>query len=140
MAPADDLVAGLLGFDDHANRHHFQTPVGAVGLPWWVLMIVMGREVFMTIFRQAAVRKGVIISAIGSAKWKTGFQSTWVGASYFWFFAATLNQVGDWPAGTWSVASTFIGAVGVVSMFGAVVLTVYSFWEYLSRYGRIFRA
>ena len=59
-------------------------------LPWWVVAIVLGRELFMTIFRQAAARRGVVIAAIGPAKWKTGFQSVWVGAAYFWFFAATL--------------------------------------------------
>ena len=64
------------------------TPFGLVGLPWWVLAIVLGREVFMTLFRQAARKRGVVIAAIGPAKWKTAFQLIWVGAAYFWFFAA----------------------------------------------------
>src|SRR5439155_20582806 len=63
----------------------FITPLGPVGLPWWVVAIVLGREVFMTVFRQAAHRRGVVIAAIGPAKWKTGFQLVWQGLAYFWF-------------------------------------------------------
>ena len=33
----------------------------------------------MTLFRQVAARRGVVIAAIGPAKWKTAFQSIWVG-------------------------------------------------------------
>ncbi|MGH7615683.1 MAG: CDP-alcohol phosphatidyltransferase family protein, partial [Gemmatimonadaceae bacterium] len=41
----------------------FVTPFGDVGLAWWVIAIVLGRELFMTIFRQAAARRGVVIAA-----------------------------------------------------------------------------
>src|SRR5438874_5818202 len=68
----------------------FVTPVGDVGLPWWVAAIVLGREVAMTVFRQAAARRGVVIAAIGAAKWKTGLQLLWQGSAYCWFFAVTL--------------------------------------------------
>src|SRR6266705_6125389 len=50
----------------------FVTPLGSVGLTWWVVAIVLGREVFMTIFRHVAAKRGVVIAAIGPAKWKTG--------------------------------------------------------------------
>src|SRR5438874_9446173 len=48
----------------------FVTPLGTIGLPWWVVAIVLGRELFMTIYRQMAARRGVVIAAIGPAKWK----------------------------------------------------------------------
>src|SRR6476661_5242973 len=63
----------------------FLTPLGAVGLPLWVVLVVLGRELLMTLFRQLAAKRGVVIAAIGPAKWKAGFQYVWVGASYFWF-------------------------------------------------------
>ena len=57
----------------------------------------------MTIFRQLAARRGVVIAAIGPAKWKTGFQWIWVGAAYFWFFAVTLAVRQRWGDGpSWS--------------------------------------
>src|ERR687890_60278 len=68
----------------------FITPLGPIGLSWWVIAIVIGRELFMTVFRQAAARRGVVIAAIGPAKWKSGFHWLWVGSAYFWFFAATI--------------------------------------------------
>src|SRR6476469_10429999 len=79
-----------------ASRLQFQTPWGSVGLPWWIATIVIGREIFMTIFRQIAARRGVVISAIGPAKWKTAFQSIWVGASYFWFMTVAFVHANGW--------------------------------------------
>src|SRR5881392_204258 len=40
-----------------ANVLPFHTPLGEIPLTWWVLAIVLGRELFMTLFRQAAVRR-----------------------------------------------------------------------------------
>ena len=115
------------------------TPFGTVGLPWWIVAIVIGRELFMTIFRHAAARRGVIISAIGSAKWKTGFQSTWVGSAYFWFFAATLARDRRWADETaWHAFANFNGIVGTVTMIVSVVLTLYSLVVYLRRYAGVF--
>ncbi|WP_373067708.1 CDP-alcohol phosphatidyltransferase family protein, partial [Gemmatimonas sp.] len=115
----------------------FQTPFGAVSLPLWIVLVVLGREAFMSVFRQVAARRGLVIAAIGPAKWKTTFQSIWLGAAYFWFFAATLAGREGWEGdGAWRVFAYFIGFVGVTSMIGAVVLTVWSLWLYLRRYGR----
>ena len=116
----------------------FRTPVGDLPLPWWILAIVLGRELFMTAFRQAASRRGVVIAAIGPAKWKTGFQWVWVGAAYFWFFAATIAANRRWDSAAWNAFASFNGIVGLTAMTGAVVLTIYSLVLYLRSYGRIF--
>ena len=115
----------------------FVTPLGAVGLPWWVLAVVLGRELFMTLFRQAAARRGVIIAAIGPAKWKTGFQWTWVGATFFWFAAATAAARYRWEGAPWRAWAYFNAAVGIVSMLAAVYLTLYSLWLYMRQYGGV---
>jgi CDP-diacylglycerol---glycerol-3-phosphate 3-phosphatidyltransferase len=116
----------------------FRTPFGDVALAWWIIALVLGRELLMTIFRQAAARRGVVIAAIGPAKWKTGFQSLWVGSAYFWFFAATLAATRGWDTPAWNDFANFNGIVGVVAMIGAVALTLYSLVLYLRTYGRIF--
>jgi phosphatidylglycerophosphate synthase len=116
----------------------FITPFGAVGLPLWVLVLVLGRELFMTAFRQAAARRGVVIGAIGAAKLKTGFQWTWIGTAFFWFAAARAATVYGWSGPLWHAAAVFIGTVGVGAMAGAVSLTVYSLVLYLHRYGGLF--
>jgi phosphatidylglycerophosphate synthase len=122
-----------------ANVFPFHTPVGEIPLTWWVLAIVLGREAFMTLFRQAAARRGVVIAAIGPAKWKTAFQWIWVGAAYFWFFAATLAASRHWEAfAPWRAWANFNGVVGVLAMLGAIALTIYSLALYLRSYGRVF--
>jgi phosphatidylglycerophosphate synthase len=130
---ADDWPARALN-----NDLPFRTPFGEVPLVWWVLAVVLGREIFMTLFRQVAARRGVVIAAIGPAKWKTAFQSIWVGSAYFWFFAATLAANRGWgDVQPWTGFANFNGLVGVAAMTGAVLLTLYSLALYLRRYGRL---
>ena len=116
----------------------FVTPAGTIGLPWWVVAVVLGREVFMTVFRQAAARRGVVIAAIGPAKWKTGFQLVWQGSAYFWFFAATLAASQGWTTAPWRSFALFNGTVGTLTMIVAVVLTLYSLVLYLRTFGTVF--
>lgn len=138
MAPHNDPLVPTSAESIDAGRLPFLTPFGAVGLPWWVVAIVIGREIFMTIFRQAAARRGVVISAIGPAKWKTAFQSVWVGSAYFWFFAATLATSRGWSSAAWRAFAYFNGTVGTLTMIASVFLTVYSLVLYLRRYGGMF--
>jgi phosphatidylglycerophosphate synthase len=122
----------------------FATPWGRVGLPLWIVLVVLGREALMTIFRQIAARRGVVISAIGPAKWKTGFQSIWVGSAYFWFSYATWLRVHGAGLGAGGRAfavnfAWFNGIVGTISMLVAVALTLYSLALYFQRYGYLLR-
>jgi phosphatidylglycerophosphate synthase len=137
------LVDGVLGPMQRdgtgAPAFPFVTPWGAVGLPWWILAIVLGRELFMTVFRQAAARRGVVIGAIGPAKVKTGFQWTWVGIAFFWFGAATLAAQERWASLAWRAFAWVNGLAGVLTMTVAVALTLWSMWLYLRRYSGVFR-
>ena len=116
----------------------FITPWGDVTLPWWIVLIVLGRELAMTIFRQAAARRGVVIAAIGPAKVKTGFQLVWQGGAYLWFAMATAALRHQWQGPLWRGTALFIGTAGTILMSIAVLLTLYSLWLYVSRYGRVF--
>jgi CDP-diacylglycerol---glycerol-3-phosphate 3-phosphatidyltransferase len=138
MAPANDPFIPTRAESIDAGRLPFLTPFGAVGLPWWIVAVVIGREIFMTVFRQAAARRGTVISAIGPAKWKTGFQSVWVGSAYFWFFAATLALARGWTSDAWRWFAWFNGIVGTLTMVASVFLTIYSLVLYLRRYARVF--
>lgn len=138
MSPVTETFAPTRESLGTAHGFAFRTPFGQVGLPWWVVAIVLGRELFMTVFRQLAARRGVVIAAIGPAKWKTGFQSIWVGSAYFWFFAATVAARNEWDNTAWHSFAWFNGMVGVVTMSAAVFLTVYSLALYVKRYGHVF--
>lgn len=141
----DALVAGVAGpmfgaAPGHAVAHlayPYIVPFAVVGLPWWILALVLGREVAMTAFRQYAKYKGVVIEAIGSAKWKTGFQLVWVGASLFWFAYATAAAEYDWTSPLATAWSHFVGLVNVVSMAGAVGLTAWSMVLYARQYRKL---
>jgi CDP-diacylglycerol--glycerol-3-phosphate 3-phosphatidyltransferase len=121
-----------------ATEFPFVTPFGNVGLPLWIVLVVLGREVFMTIFRQFAKRRGIVIAAIGPAKWKTGFQLVWQGSAYFWFFAATLAAAKGWSNALWRAFVLFNGTVGTIMMVAALILTVYSLALYLRSFGNVF--
>lgn len=111
----------------------YVTPFGVFGLPWWIIAVVLGREAFMTIYRSMAARRGIIIAASRTAKWKTGFQWTWVGATFFWFAAATAAAAYHWTGSLWVSFAYFNGLVNVISMVVAVALTLYSQLLYLRR-------
>jgi CDP-diacylglycerol--glycerol-3-phosphate 3-phosphatidyltransferase len=118
----------------------FVTPWGRVGLPLWIVLVILGREAFMAVFRQAAARHGVVIAAIGPAKWKTAMQLVWQGAAYFWFFTATLARARGWEDHPlWRAIADFIGIVGAAAMVVALALTLYSLWLYLVRYRILLR-
>ena len=131
-------LARFLGVEADPRAYPFETFFGPVGLPWWIVAAVLGRELFMTLFRTAAAKRGVIIAAIGPAKWKTGFQATWIGAAYFWLFASTLATEAQWGGAAWQAFALFNGMVGVGSMTGAVILTMYSLALYMRRYSYVF--
>ena len=135
------LVGTLIAMYLLAPRFPFVTPLGPIGLPLWVVIVVLGREVFMTVFRQAAARRGVVIAAIGPAKWKTGFQLMWQGSAYCWFWIATVAAEQRWENySAWRGFALFNGTVGTLMMIGAVFLTIYSLVVYMRSFGSVFGA
>jgi len=117
----------------------FVTPLGLVGLPMWILGVVILRELLMTAFRQFAARQGVVIAALGPAKLKTAFQMIWVGAAFFWFMASSAAREYRWTGQAWNAFAHFNGIVGTVAMVLAIAMTLYSMALYLRRYGSIVR-
>jgi phosphatidylglycerophosphate synthase len=117
----------------------FVTPLGLVGLPIWILAVVVVREVAMTLFRQYAARRGIVIAALGPGKWKTTFQMIWVGAAFFWFMASTAAMEHGWRGTAWHAFALFNGIVGTISMVLAIALTIYSMGLYVRTYGPMMR-
>lgn len=117
----------------------FVTPLGLVGLPMWILAVVVLRELLMTLFRQYAAKRGIVIAALGPGKLKTAFQMIWVGAAFFWFMASSAAMEHGWRGSAWQAFALFNGIVGTISMVVAIVLTLYSMGLYVRRYGPLFR-
>jgi CDP-diacylglycerol--glycerol-3-phosphate 3-phosphatidyltransferase len=122
-----------------AHEFLFITPYGEYDLPWWVVAIILGREVTMTWFRQFASRRGVVIAAIWPAKWKTTIQLIWSGSAYFWFYLATLMRERGWDGPVSDTIGKICGTVGALAMLLALALTLYSLYIYMRDYGYVFR-
>ena len=80
-------------------------------LPWWVTIVILAREIGITVWRMAVVRRTVIAADRGG-KLKTVLQITAV-SWYLWPWPSPLDAVGPWLMG------------------GAVVLTVLTGMDYL---------
>ncbi|MEA3244529.1 MAG: CDP-alcohol phosphatidyltransferase family protein [Gemmatimonadota bacterium] len=145
QAPETDSVhhwISAAGFARDAASHYpfvisFAGADFRVPLPWWVILVVLGREVAMTVLRQLAHRRGTVIAAIFAAKLKTAFQLIWIGAAFFWFFVATVDRLDVRDRAGWDLLANTVGTIGAVAMVVSVALTLYSMAIYLARYGRI---
>jgi CDP-diacylglycerol--glycerol-3-phosphate 3-phosphatidyltransferase len=107
-------------------------------LPLWVAVLLVGREAFMTVLRQVARRRGVVIAAAGAGKLKTIVQDIFIGATIGWFAWKDMAQVFGWTGRLGHLWGRFHGAVVAVTLASAVLLTVYSLGVYLYRYRGLF--
>jgi phosphatidylglycerophosphate synthase len=136
--PGDPLL-GLLPAVAERSAYPFVTwGVDAVWFPWWVLVLILGREAFMTWFRGFAQARGTVIAAQQLGKYKAGGQYTWMGASYLWFAFKLLTDEQGWhgPAAMFGVR--LLGAIGTLAMILALVMTFVSLVDYLVRHHDVF--
>jgi len=103
-------------------------------LPMWVMIVIFGRELLVTLFRQWAVRRDVVIAAGRSGKYKALIQNLFSGGLLLWYPLAESANAWGWSGfslGAWTLLhSTWIG----VTLGLALVLTVYSMFDYLWSY------
>lgn len=109
-------------------------------LPLWVLIVLIGREVAMTVFRHVAKRRGVVIAAAGAGKAKTIVQDIFIGATIAWFAWKDMRVAFGWERG-WLGAlwEQFHGTVVAITLAVAVLLTGYSLAVYVYRYRSLLR-
>lgn len=109
-------------------------------LPLWVFVLLMGRELFMTLLRSWAKGRGVVIAAAAAGKLKTIIQDVFIGATILWFGWRDLAAERGWRRG-WAgeLWDRLHGWVVAITLGIAVLLTVYSLGHYLYRYRGLFR-
>lgn len=86
-------------------------------LPWWIVVVVLGREIIITVFRLVVAKKNVIPASRGG-KLKTLSQGI---------------ALGFWLTPSWVIVGDWIFAVNWVLMGVVVVLTVATGIDYLVR-------
>ncbi|MBI4540466.1 MAG: CDP-alcohol phosphatidyltransferase family protein [Gemmatimonadetes bacterium] len=117
---------------------HGDRPVGALPwggeLPLWVLLVVFGRELLVTVFRSYAARRGVVIAAGKSGKYKAFFQNLFSGSLLLWYVLRMAALGSGWREELWDGWAAFHGAFVGGTLGLAVILTVYSMVDYLWSY------
>lgn len=106
-------------------------------LPMWVLVVIFGREIFITAFRSYAARRGVVIAAGLSGKRKALFQMLFIGALLLWYPLVDVAAGRGWSGWAWDAFSGVLGSFVAVTLAVAIILTVYSMFDYLWSYRRL---
>lgn len=105
--------------------------------PMWVLLVIFGRELFITVFRTYAARRGVVIAAGISGKRKALFQMLFIGGLLLWYPLARFAADVGWSGWLWRTFAAGLRAWVGVTLAVAIVLTVYSMIDYLWSYRRV---
>lgn len=139
LDPVADKLLLVVTFIPFFLISHRPGPEGAIPwwgeLPVWVLVVVFGRELFITGFRSWAARRGVVISAGMSGKWKAFTQNLFIGAVLLWYPLSLTARSSGWGGSLfWEAWRTFHAAFIGLSLAVAVYLTVHSLLDYLWAY------
>ncbi len=103
-------------------------------LPLWVLIVVLGRESLVTLFRGFAKRQGVVIPAGKEGKYKALFQNLFIGGEIFWLALRARALERGWDSPFWSFWEVFHGSFVAITLTVAVLLTAYSLVAYVWKY------
>lgn len=116
------------------------------GIPWWgnvplwVAAVLVGREILMTLFRQVARKRGVVIAAASAGKIKTIVQDVFIGATIAWFAWKDMRHAFGWETGWFGAFwERFHGTVIAVTLAVTLLITVYSLGVYVYKYRMLFR-
>lgn len=106
-------------------------------LPVWVLVVILGRELVVTIVRQVVARQGRVMAAGPSGKYKAVFQNIFSGATLLWYALQSWAASAGWTGTWWELWQRLLhGPVVALSLLIALVLTVYSMIVYLRSWTR----
>ena len=141
MDPIADKLLVLATFVPFFMISHRTGPVGDLPywgeLPAWVLVVIFGREILVTLVRQIAARNGRIIPAGKSGKYKAAVQSIFCGAALLWYALQAAAREQQWSGGFWDTWQELLhGPVVGLSLLLALILTVYSMLVYFWSWGR----
>lgn len=106
-------------------------------LPVWVLVVILGRELLVTIIRQVAARRGQVLAAGPSGKYKAVSQNVFAGSALLWYALQSWAAQGNWTGTFWELWQRLLhGPVVGLSLLVALVLTVVSMLIYFRSWMR----
>jgi CDP-diacylglycerol--glycerol-3-phosphate 3-phosphatidyltransferase len=112
-------------------------PLYGIGLlPLWLVILVLGREILITVFRRFALSRGQVIAASGWGKSKALVQNWFIGSVLVWRINQAYAEQG--AAGrAWEHWEGYTLSVIAVGMWFVIVLTILSLIDYLVGYRHI---
>lgn len=141
MDPLADKLLLVATFIPFFIISHRAGPVGDLPywgeLPLWVLVVIFGRELAVTIVRQVAAARGRVMAAGPVGKYKAVFQNIFCGAALLWYALQTIAEGSGWTGTAWELWQGLLhGPVVALSLVIALVLTVYSMFVYFRLWAR----
>jgi CDP-diacylglycerol--glycerol-3-phosphate 3-phosphatidyltransferase len=103
-------------------------------LPMWVLIVILGRELLVTLFRQWAVRQDVVMAAGTSGKYKAFLQNLFSGGLLLWYPLLEIASTRGLDNLLYRAFAQFHSAWVGVTLALALVFTIYSMVDYLWSY------
>ncbi len=141
LDPLADKLLLVATFIPFYLLSHGDGPVGEMPflgpLPLWVVLVIFGRELAITALRSWAARRGVVISAGKSGKYKAFIQNLFIGGLLLWYPLEMLSMEEGWQGGLWSFWTYLHGGWIAVTLGVALLLTVFSLGDYLWKYRRL---
>jgi CDP-diacylglycerol--glycerol-3-phosphate 3-phosphatidyltransferase len=97
--------------------------------PWWVLVVIVGRDVLVTLLRIHAQRLGSVLVTTRLAQYKTAAQMVMMYLAFIWLFITEGYAPG----------LNYVGVLLSIKMlfYGVVALTAYTGIDYVIRYLRL---
>ncbi len=133
------LAATFIPFYVLSHWQEPDTPFPWFGweFPLWIVLVIFGREAFITVFRGFAAKRGVVLAAGQAGKLKAVFQNLFIGSAILWYALQSASREYAWGTPLWRGWQWFHVAFTVVALTIAVVLTVYSLYVYLRDFGAL---
>ncbi len=91
-------------------------------IPVWIVIVIIAREIALTGLRGIAIGEGIVIQASALGKYKTILQSVALGGLCLHYVYLGIN----------------FHVVGMVFLWGALILTLWSGWDYFRRFYQLF--
>ena len=91
-------------------------------IPVWMVIVIIAREIALTGLRGIAVGEGIVIQASALGKYKAILQSVALGGLCLHYVYLGIN----------------FHVVGMVFLWGALILTLWSGWDYFRRFYQLF--
>lgn len=108
--------------------------------PLWIVVVIFGRELFITLFRSYAAGRGVVIAAGPTGKYKAVFQNLFSGSTILWYALQARALAYGWDGPLWNGWEAFHFVFSIVTLSVALFMTLYSLGVYLWNYRSLLAA